>query len=227
MDKVRDHFENEAGEFDRVIVKLVPHYPEMIEALVTAIPFPPSTAIRAIDLGCGTGAVAELLLARFPKARIVCLDLAGNMVRMARAKLAGRAGVSYVHGDFDGIGSSETYDVVVSSLALHHLPTDDGKRRLYRKIFSCLRPQGAFYNADLVLGSSDFLHEKYMEQWRKFMSRTISEAEIDATWIPKHEAEDYPTKLMDQTAWLAEIGFTAVDVVWKYYNFAVYGGRKP
>ncbi len=32
---------------------------------------------------------------------------------------------------------------------------------------------------------------------------------------------------MDQLAWLAEIGFTDVDVVWKYYNFAVYGGRKP
>jgi tRNA (cmo5U34)-methyltransferase len=31
---------------------------------------------------------------------------------------------------------------------------------------------------------------------------------------------------MDQLAWLAEIGFSEVDVVWKYFNFAVYGGRK-
>jgi tRNA (cmo5U34)-methyltransferase len=31
---------------------------------------------------------------------------------------------------------------------------------------------------------------------------------------------------MEQLTWLAESGFTDIDVLWKYYNFAVYGGRK-
>jgi hypothetical protein len=33
-------------------------------------------------------------------------------------------------------------------------------------------------------------------------------------------------KLIDQLKWLAEIGFDDVDVLWKQYNFAVYGGAK-
>lgn len=40
------------------------------------------------------------------------------------------------------------------------------------------------------------------------------------------EEEDRPAKLIEQLNWLAEIGFTDVDVIWKYYNFAVYGGLK-
>jgi tRNA (cmo5U34)-methyltransferase len=56
------------------------------------------------------------------------------------------------------------------------------------------------------------------------MGRTVSKEEIEHKWVPKYQAEDRPEKLMDQLEWMAEIGFADVDVLWKYYNFAVYGG---
>ena len=58
------------------------------------------------------------------------------------------------------------------------------------------------------------------------MRRKISEDEIQNKWILKYYQEDYPDKLSDQIKWLEEIGFKETDVIWKYYNFAVYGGRK-
>jgi hypothetical protein len=54
----------------------------------------------------------------------------------------------------------------------------------------------------------------------------VSREEIQVRWNPKYEAEVRPARLTDQLAWLAEIGFADVDVIWKRYNFAVYGGRK-
>jgi tRNA (cmo5U34)-methyltransferase len=65
-----------------------------------------------------------------------------------------------------------------------------------------------------------------MRQWRAFMRLSISDEEIEGKWIPSYEAEDRPAKLMDQLAWLEEIGSADVDVFWKDYNFAVYGGVK-
>jgi tRNA (cmo5U34)-methyltransferase len=56
------------------------------------------------------------------------------------------------------------------------------------------------------------------------MNRTVSKKEIEGKWIPKYEEEDRPAKLVDQLAWLLETGFIDVDVIWKYFNFAVYGG---
>jgi tRNA (cmo5U34)-methyltransferase len=226
MDTVRKHFEEEAREFDRIIVTLIPDYPRMVEALVVAIPFESSAPIRVIDLGCGTGTVAERVLRSFPNAQVTCLDLAENMIAMARAKLGNHSDVHYVARDFNNFRIDGNYDVVVSSLALHHLVTNDDKRQFYRRIYGSLRSGGVFYNADLVLGSSDFLQAAYMQQWRIFMGRNVSREEIEGKWIPKYEAEDHPAKLTDQLAWLAEIGFADVDVIWKHYNFAVYGGRK-
>jgi tRNA (cmo5U34)-methyltransferase len=227
MDKIKQHFEEEAREFDRIIVSLIPEYARMVETLVSALPFDQSSPIRMIDLGCGTGTVAASVLTAFPKAQITCLDLAENMLEMARTKLAGHAQVRYVLGDFATFHFDAPYDAVVSSLALHHLVTDADKKSFYRRIYGALAPGGVFYNADVVLGSSDFLQGIYMQKWREFMRRSVSEQEVEEKWIPKYEAEDRPAKLVDQMEWLAEIGFAGVDVLWKCYNFAVYGGVKP
>jgi tRNA (cmo5U34)-methyltransferase len=224
MDNIKQHFEDEAREFDRVIVTLIPEYPRMVEALISAIPFNRSAPMRVIDLGCGTGTVAACVLDAFPNAQVTCLDLAENMIAMAQVKLARYPLVRYVVGDFSAFECDDGYDAVVSSLALHHLVTNEDKRNYYRRIYNSIASGGVFYNADVVLGSNDFLQNVYMEQWRKFMSRNVSKDEVEGKWIPRYQAEDRPARLMDQLEWMTEIGFVDVDVIWKCYNFAVYGG---
>jgi tRNA (cmo5U34)-methyltransferase len=150
--------------------------------------------------------------------------MAENMIAMAQAKLAPYSSVRYLVGDFACFDGE--YDAVVSSLALHHLATDEDKRCFFQRIYDRLRPGGAFLNGDIVLASSDILQATYMREWRAFMRRSISEEEIENKWIAKYHAEDHPAKLLNQLAWLGEIGFADVDVVWKQYNFAVYCGVK-
>jgi tRNA (cmo5U34)-methyltransferase len=224
MKHVQQHFNEEAQQFDELIVKLIPDCPQMIAALVAAIPFDKLAPKQVIDLGCGTGNVADCVLNAFPNAHVTCLDLAENMIAMAQAKLALYQNVRYVVGDFNAFDGK--YDVVLSSLALHHLATDDDKRNFYRRIYDSLTLGGIFYNADVVLGSSDFLQAMYMNQWRTFMARSVPHEEIEGKWILKYYTEDRPARLVDQLGWMAEIGFADVDVLWKYYNFAVFGGVK-
>ena len=117
--------------------------------------------------------------------------------------------------------------MAISSLALHHLVCDDDKIKFYRKIYNCLAPGGVFYNVDVVLGASAPLQARYMEQWREYMLLQVPVEEIEQKWLPQHYDEDHPASLMSQLAWLQAIGFVEVDFLWKYNNFAVYGGRKP
>ena len=224
MNRIRNHFETEAQEFDDIILRLIPHYPVMLRALVDAIPFERSKPVRAIDLGCGTGALAALILEAFPHARVTCVDLAENMIAAAKTRLARYPSVEYIVADFYSFDFRDKYDGIVSSLALHHLLTDNDKQDFYRRIYESLNPGGVFYNADIVLASGRHLQSLYLSEWRKFMNRTVSKKEIEGKWIPKYEEEDRPAKLVDQLAWLLETGFIDVDVIWKYFNFAVYGG---
>jgi tRNA (cmo5U34)-methyltransferase len=224
MNKVNDHFENEAPEFDSIILKLIPHYPAMFRALVDAMPFDKSATLRIIDLGCGTGTISAQIMEAFPNAQITCLDLSNNMIAMAQAKLARYPLINYIVADFEAYDFSGKYDAVVSSLALHHLATDETKRNFYHRIYECLNSRGVFFNADVVLGANEFLQSMYLKEWRAFMRRSISSDEIEGKWMPKYQEEDHPAKLTNHLAWLAEIGFSDVDVIWKYFNFAVFGG---
>lgn len=226
MDKIKKHFEEEASEFDRIILKLIPYYDEMLVALISAVPFERSAKIKVVDLGCGTGAIAGKIKETFPNSHITCVDFAENMIEMAKAKLSIYSDVSYQLSDFYQFDFPHKYDVVISSLALHHLVTDKDKQGFYANIYSALTPGGVFYNADVVLASNSHLQDAYMRKWKAFMGKSVSEREIEEKWIRKYMEEDRPAKLMDQLAWLAKIGFINTDVIWKYYNFAVYGGTK-
>jgi tRNA (cmo5U34)-methyltransferase len=198
----------------------------MVDALISAIPFDKSSRINVIDLGCGTGTISRRIKEEFPKARITCLDLADKMIDMAKLKLANFSDIRFQVGDFNDYKFDDTYDVVISSLALHHLVTDEDKIDFYRKVFETLSPNGVFFNADVILGSSKYIQEIYIEKWKNFMKKQVSEEEIDNKWLPQYQEEDRPAKLMNQTAWLTNLGFLEVDIIWKYFNFAVYGGRK-
>lgn len=226
MDKIKKHFEEEAKEFDQIIYRLIPFYEEMIDALILAIPFDKTNPIKVIDVGCGTGTIARKIKGKYPNAKITCLDLAENMIEMAKIKMQKYDDVTYMVGDFCDFQFDRKYDAIVSSLALHHLVTDDNKKQFYQKVFNNLSKRGVFYNADVVLGSNDYLEEIYMSKWKEFMSQNVSLEEIGNKWIPKYYEEDRPAKLIEHLKWLEDIGFIDVDVIWKYYKGAVYGGSK-
>lgn len=223
---VKEHFEAEAHEFDSIIVKLIPYYDQMINALIDSIQFDRFDSIRIIDLGCGTGTVAKRLADRFPNSKIVCLDIASKMIEIAKYKLLDHKNTEFIVGDFSKIDFKEQFDVVVSSLALHHIETDNEKKEFYTKIFNVLANSGQFVNADVVLATTDYQQDTNMNRWMDYMNKSVSMDEIQNKWIPSYKAEDRPAKLIDQLKWLEEIGFRTVDVIWKYYNFSVYGGIK-
>ena len=223
---IKDHFETEAFEFDNQIVRIIPYYDQMITALVDAVHFDTSDTIRIIDLGCGTGTVAKRLGDKFPNARIICLDIASKMIDIAKNKLGNRKNTEFIVGDFSTVDFKEPFDVVVSSLALHHIQTDEEKKVFYSKIYTLLTKSGQFLNADVVLATTGYQQKMDMNLWIEYMNRNVPMEEIQQRWLPAHKAEDRPSKLIDQLKWLNDIGYETVDIIWKYSNFSVYGGIK-
>jgi tRNA (cmo5U34)-methyltransferase len=225
MKKVKDHFEEEAHEFDQIIIKLIPYYPQMLDALITSVPYPEDKKIKVIDLGCGTGIITKMVKARYPLAVIHCVDIAKNMLEVARHKLSAYPDLTYEEADLSHYSFPDSYDAVLSSLALHHLALDKDKMDFYSKVYAALNPGGVFFNADNVLGSNGILQENNMVHWKYFMRKSVTQDELHK-WMDTSKKEDHPAILMEQLHWLRAIGFVDTDVIWKYFNFAVYGGFK-
>lgn len=227
MQTVKQQFEAEARQFDQTIRLLIPQYEAMLDAIVAGLILPSHTAPRIADLGCGTGAVAQRVKQRFPDAHLTCIDLSEKMLTMAGLKLGHGPELRYQLGNFETYQFDQPYDGIVSALALHHLVTDADKISFYARVMDALKPGGVFINADLVLGSTPALQTEYLRQWRIFMAANLSDKDSEQKWIAKHLEEDHPASLINHLSWLASIGLSEIDVIWKNYGFVVYGGRKP
>lgn len=218
----------DASVYDPGIEAIVPRYDELHDALLNAPPHDRDRPVRVLELGAGTGELTAKLLTRFPESTVLAVDHSEQMLAEADRKLAtfgDRAELAGGAFPDDYPDASGEYDLVVSSLAIHHLDAAD-KRALFDAILEALAPGGWFLNADVVRFDAPHLEslaEDMIENWVR--AKGWEERDFMDEWEASDDYDD-PSTLTDQLVWLRESGFEAVTSIWQYYNFAVYGGRK-
>ncbi|MDL2238008.1 class I SAM-dependent methyltransferase [Christensenellaceae bacterium OttesenSCG-928-K19] len=222
--RVKKHFEEEAREYDDIILRLIPNYRQMVDVLVSLLHYEESQDFHVIDLGCGTGTISKAVKDKFSNIHLTCVDIAENMLDIASVKNG--SATKLIQADFNTFVFPEKYDVVVSSLALHHLETESDKLKFYKAIFDAMNPGGIFINIDVVQSDDPELQEIYLQKWKDYMLTNTSQAEVEGKWLPNYYAEDRPISLIKHLDMLREVGFSVVDVAYKYYNYAVYTAKK-
>ena len=104
---------------------------------------------RVLDLGCGTGTLALMIKGAVLEAAVTGIDGDPEVLSIARRKATRKgASVEWDEGLAFGLPYSDgSFDVVVSSLVIHHLTGAD-KLRAFREVRRILRPGGAFHIVD-------------------------------------------------------------------------------
>jgi tRNA (cmo5U34)-methyltransferase len=170
----------------------------------------PERVERVLDLGCGDGRLLALVLEARAGAGGVAVDFSPPMLARARERFAGVPQVELRGHDLaNPLPDLGDFDLVVSSLAIHHLE-NPRKRELYGEVFRVLAPGGRFSNLEHVSSPTLALHRDYLELAR----------------VP----EDPSNRLLDvetQLGWLRELGFADVDCFWKWRELALLSGVRP
>jgi tRNA (cmo5U34)-methyltransferase len=165
---------------------------------------------RVLDLGCGDGRLASLVLNAYPDATAVCVDMSPTMLDAAGARFAGDARVELVSARLDDpLPVEGPFDAVVSSLAIHHV-THERKRTLYAEAAALLAPGGVLANLDIVESPTPSLHV----QWREEMGAT-------------DDPSDQLAPLWPQLEWLRAAGLDDVDCIWKWRSLSLLRGHRP
>ncbi len=205
--------------YDARVMRIVPHYREMLETMVAAIPFPTSESVRVADLGCGTGTAAWLVKGRFPKSRLTCIDFAPNMLALARRRLG--SDIAFELGDLRTYLFGDTYDVILSSLVLHHVKPGREKTALFKRIHDALVKGGVFLNTDIFTSRDKVMARLQLDKWAEFILRSYPRREVQRNYR-RYKQEDRPADPQEELAALQKVGFRHVGILWKYYNFGTY-----
>jgi tRNA (cmo5U34)-methyltransferase len=165
---------------------------------------------RVLDLGTGDGRLAAIVRSAHPDVELVGLDFSPVMLERFRDRFDQTSGVSLVAHDLDEtLPDLGRFDVVVSSFAIHHL-SDARKRALFGEVHGLLAGRGVFANLEHVSSPTPELHDDF----RRAMG--IDDLDDD----PSNQL----APVADQLGWLADVGFTQVDCLWKWRELALLVG---
>lgn len=127
----------------------------------------PGPGARLLDVGCGTGVLLARAHERWPSARLVGVDLAPEMLAVARARLpagAALAAASAADLPFPALA----FDVLVSTSSLHHWPDPAAALREAARV---LAPGGRIVITDW---SADTLRARLRVRLLRLVDRSIA-----------------------------------------------------
>src|SRR5687768_12427542 len=215
---VASHLGIAVREYDQRIRTFIPNYVEMLDEAARVLD-PAVTTI--IDLGVGTGALSARCLRRAPAARVIGVDADATMLPLARRRLGRRA--TLTEGNFLRVELPPA-DAVVATLALHHVRTRAAKARVYARIRAALRRGGVLVSGDYHPSEDRTRSLTQRELWLHHLQATYTRSEAEKL-LRGWSHEDTYVPLRAELALLDDVGFRAVDVVWRRGGFAVIAAR--
>jgi tRNA (cmo5U34)-methyltransferase len=234
-----------AEAYDAAARVIHPYYKKVQHEILGLLPFGAEEAFELVDIGGGSGRLAERVLERFSGARVTVIDQSAPFLALAErrlARFAPRAAVVQCRLQDDWAAQLKTApNAIVSTSAIHHLEPAE-KRDLYARCFAALAPGGLFINGDEYRPESDADLLSLFREWSAHMSGAIADGRIPETFQatlnhwqdhnierfnePKKSGHDCHETLAVRLGYLCEVGFVDVEAIWAKKLWAVVVARK-
>ncbi len=220
---LKEKFNENADNYDKVRKLIIPHFDDLYN-ITKKLAKSNKKAPEILDLGAGTGLLTKYIFEKYPKAEFTLIDLSDEMLKIAKNRFREHNNFKYIVGDYSVQDFSNSFDIVISSLSIHHLEDED-KKKLYKKIYNILNNEGIFLNVDQVTGPTPDIDKSYQRNWLKIIEKNNFTGPEKDTAMERMKF-DKPSTLLDNLKWLDDCGFKDVDVYYKYYNFCIFYGKK-
>ncbi|GAC1497575.1 MAG: class I SAM-dependent methyltransferase [Bradyrhizobium sp.] len=178
---------------------------------------------RVADIGCGNGVLA--CEAALIGAEVDAIDISPAMLALAEIQARDRkvAIRTQAAGLLSFAYEPNSYDLIVSEFALHHLP-DFWKAVALSRIFCALKPASSFYLRDIVFTGNLDGRERDVEQWADF---NIKNHDFSRHSVVTHMRDENSTFGWVIERMLTDAGFALVSADYHASLHETYLLRKP
>jgi SAM-dependent methyltransferase len=234
-----------AEAYDAAAPVIHPCYEKVQDEILGLLPFGAEENFELVDIGGGSGRLAERVLERFLGARVTVVDQSEPFLALAERRLTrfaprGACVQATLQDDW-GAQLSSKPNVIVSTSAIHHLVPAE-KQALYRQCYEALAPGGLFINGDEYRPESDAELIALLQEWSEHMHGAIAGGRIPDSFKatldfwqdrnitrfhePKKTGDDCHETAATQIGYLKGAGFRDVQLTWSAKLWGVLVARK-
>lgn len=205
-----------AENYDRDILNTIPYYDEVYNQIadMVSIAFL-NKAVSWLDVGCGTGKMAEVALEQCNVEKMICTDNSSAMLEVARQKISSSY-VEFLELPMEGIDYDSQFEVISSILVNHYLSYEE-RTIAVRNCYNALKEEGCYITFENFAPCDGIMKKLYLKRWEKYQyskGKSIKECEEH---LSRYGTEYFPITIQEQIRILKEYRFRSIEIFWCSY----------
>lgn len=209
-----------SDEYDKNRRKFIPCFKDYYETTTKFIAANINEPKRILDLGAGTGLLSYFWYKYYPSAEYVLVDIANDMLNVARKRFLGLNNVNYQILDYSKELPNGEFDVIASALSIHHLE-NEAKKSLFEKIYEILPDNGIFVNYDQFCAGQSEINDWYDSYWENHLVNDSRLTENDIKLWRERRKLDRECSVEQEINMLKKSDFRIIKCIYSYQKFSV------
>ena len=216
---IKTQFNLIAEEYDKNRRKFIPCFDDYYKTTTKFIASNIEQPKRILDLGAGTGLLSYFWYLNYPESEYVLVDIADDMLNVARKRFAGIDNMSYQVLDYSSGLPDGDFDVIASALSIHHLEHEE-KEKLFAQIYDKLPTGGLFINYDQFCAGQPKMNDWFNSYWENQLENSgLTDNDI-SLWKERRKL-DKECSVEEEIEMISKCNFKTVKCVYAYQKFAV------
>lgn len=201
-----------ALEYDEKIKKTLPYYEDFYKQIIDLVKIRFDQSLTWLDIGCGTGKMAEIALKMVDIEKFVFCDNSVNMIEIAKQRFKS-GNTEFTTSSFLELHNNIQFDIITAIQVFHYF---ERKERInaIQKCYEMLRPNGLFISFENFAPNSEIGKKLFLERWKLYQlsqGKTIAESNEH---IGRYGKEYFPISISEHLKVLEQCGFENTEIIW-------------
>ncbi len=202
-------------KYDKNIVAVLPYYEEYFKQIIEIVHMAFSIPIEWLDIGCGTGKMADLAIKNLQVKKMICCDNSPQMLKIAKERV-GSSKVEFRDAFIQNLQYDSDFDVITAILITHYFEYEDRMISI-RNCYNALKENGLFFTVENFAPNNDIFKRLYLERWKNYQYENGRSEEECQSHVLRYNTEYFPVPIMEQFHVLQKCGFKNVEIFWCSY----------
>ncbi len=201
-----------SSEYDRKIRQTIPYYDEFYKQVIELVGIFQKSAIRWLDIGCGTGKMGDVAFQNVELEKLVFCDYSDEMIRIAKERCS-CPNAEFSVCDVQNLAYINEFDVVTAIQVNHYLHMDE-RRLALKKCYEALKENGLFISFENFSPFTDVGKSICLEKWKRYQMRQGKSTDESKKHIDRYDKDYFPITLEEHLKLMQNCGFKAVEILW-------------
>ncbi|MDE7207625.1 MAG: methyltransferase domain-containing protein [Lachnospiraceae bacterium] len=201
-----------ALEYDEKIKKTLPYYEDFYKQVIDFVKIRFDKSLTWLDVGCGTGKMAEVAFRTVAIEKFVFCDNSVNMIEIAKQRFESE-NAEFTTSSILELRNTISFDVITAIQVFHYFAREE-RISAIKKCYEMLQPNGIFVTFENFAPYSEVGKKLFLERWKLYQLSQGKDIDECSRHIGRYGKEYFPISISEHLNVLKQCGFENVEIIW-------------